>query len=144
MDFHGLLWIWEARNGEADHIEISTDLNLSVVLCLFWQFFHKESKRIDFRRIVKGTKAIAVLQQHIFFIHCALNLYACIPILNVDCLNWFPTKPEFRVRDLLLLFFEVLFWIFLRMLQATTLLCVSARLLWLKLPDICPCDFAEP
>ena len=83
MDFHGLLWIWEARNGEADHIEISTDLNLSVVLCLFWQFFHKESKRIDFRRIVKGTKAIAVLQQHIFFIHCALNPYACIPIFNI-------------------------------------------------------------
>ena len=50
---------------------------------IFWQFFHKESKRIDFRRIVKGTKAIAVLQQHIFFIHCALNPYACIPIFNI-------------------------------------------------------------
>ena len=36
------------------------------------------------------------------------------------------------------------FWIFLWYSTASTLLCVSVRLLWLKLPDISPWDFAEP
>ena len=103
---------------QADHIEVKKDLHLSVVLCLFWHFFRKGSKRIDFRRI-----GIAVL--HIFLLHGPLTPYACIFSFNADSLNWLPTNPEFRV-------------IVLGYSTASTLPCVSARLLWLKLPDICP------
>ena len=78
---------------QADHIEVKKDLHLSVVLCLFWHFFRKGSKRIDFRRI-----GIAVL--HIFLLHGPLTPYACIFSFNADSLNWLPTNPEFRVGDL--------------------------------------------
>ena len=63
----------------------------------------------------------------------------CIPLLNAHIV-WigFQRTPNLEYATC------STFWIFLWYSTASTLLCVSVRLLWLKLPDISPWDFAEP